>query len=55
MITLGNIASASSNYPAKPGIKGINITTLNFFFSIIAFSILLIKDFATRFFNTFYP
>jgi len=36
MITLGIIASGSSNYPAKPGISGKTIKTLNFFFYYIA-------------------
>lgn len=32
MITLGITASASSSYPAKPGIKGVKIKTLNYYF-----------------------
>jgi len=40
MMTRGTIASGSSSSPAKPGISGIKIHTLNFYFYLTALSIL---------------
>jgi hypothetical protein len=53
MIILGKTAYGASNYPAKPGIRGIKTKTLNFFLSLIALDILSIKAFAIPFFRTF--